>query len=233
MLCVAKLEVFFGTKRILADVNVKVDRAEIVSLIGHNGAGKSTLLKAIFGVVPIQRGTIHFKNQSLQGKGPRELLEAGLVYAPQGNVVFPNLTVKENFLLRQDGFGLQGDTKKGFETAMSYFPALRGRMSQRAGTLSGGERQMLSIAMVLVAGPMLLLLDEPSLGLSPELTLMLLRKMREIANETGAGILIVEHKVRDVLDISDRTYVLRNGAVVYAGSSENLKDKDTFRKVYL
>ncbi len=223
----------YGKKQVLRSVNLSVGRAEIVALIGHNGAGKSTVLKAIFGLLRAWEGHLSLDGHILKSPAPRELLRAGVAYVPQGNHVFAELTVHEN--LEMGGVTLESKSRvrEGVERALEMFPALRTRLRQRAGTLSGGEKQMVALANALIVMPRLLLLDEPSLGLAPPLVSTALRRIAELNSGSGVAALIVEQKVREVLKIAKRVYVLRNGSMSFSGAAEVLRDDTKLREVYL
>jgi len=233
VLLVDALVTGYRKKQVLNGVTLHVTHGEIVALIGHNGAGKSTLLKAVFGMLPIWTGSVALDGTRLNASTPRELVLAGVAYVPQGNRVFTDLTVREN--LEMGGVTLSDGArlKEGIERAFTLFPALKPRLRQRAGTLSGGEKQMLALANVLVLAPRVLLLDEPSLGLAPPLVTEALQCIQQISRDSGAAVLIVEQKVREVLKIARRVYVLRNGQVSYSGTSESLRDEAKLRDVYL
>lgn len=223
----------YGKKQVLNGVSLNVGLGEIVALIGHNGAGKSTLLKAIFGMIPIWQGQVSLNGMVKLKPTPREMLHSGVAYVPQGNRVFTDLTVKEN--LEMDGITLSNKEllKEGIERVFTLFPALKPRLKQRAGTLSGGEKQMLALANALILSPKLLLLDEPSLGLAPPLVSEALGRIQQINRDSGMTVLIVEQKVREVLKIAHRVYVLRTGRVSFTGPAEELKDDTKLREVYL
>jgi branched-chain amino acid transport system ATP-binding protein len=223
----------YGKKQIVNGVTLDVASGEIVALIGHNGAGKTTLLKAIFGLLPIWMGQVVLDGKALQSPSPRELLRSGVAYVPQGNRVFTDLTVREN--LEMGGVTLPNGARlnEGIERVFSLFPALKSRFRQRAGTLSGGEKQMLALGNALVLSPRLLLLDEPSLGLAPPLVTEALRHIQQISRDSGAAVLIVEQKVREVLRIAQRVYVLRNGLVSFTGHTDALNNDQKLREVYL
>jgi branched-chain amino acid transport system ATP-binding protein len=223
----------YGKKQVLNGVTLEIGSGEIVALIGHNGAGKSTLLKAVFGLIPIWKGQVSLNGIAWANPTPRKLLRSGVAYVPQGNRVFTDLTVYEN--LEMGGITLpeKGALKEGIERVFTLFPALKPRMRQRAGTLSGGEKQMLALANALILSPRLLLLDEPSLGLAPPLVSEALNSIRTIGKDNGATVLIVEQKVREVLKIIDRVYVLRNGQVSFQGRAEEIADNSKLRDVYL
>lgn len=233
LLDVQDLATGYGTKRVLDAVALRVARGEIVALIGHNGAGKSTLLKAIFGLLPIWGGRICLNGQPVRDSSPRSLHAAGAAYVPQGNRVFGNLSVKENLEIGGIALASGSARRRAIKAAVELFPVLAGRLHQRARTLSGGEQQMLALASALVLSPRLLLLDEPSLGLSPQMVSEALNRIRMISHGSGTAILIVEQKVHEVLRIAQRVYVLRNGRVVFSGPARELKDKDKLRDVYL
>jgi branched-chain amino acid transport system ATP-binding protein len=223
----------YGKKQVLNEVTIKVTTGEIVALIGHNGAGKSTLLKAVFGLIPIWKGEVHFNDTAWAKPTPRDLLRSGVAYVPQGNRVFTDLTVRENLEMGGVTLPTKQALKDGVERVFMLFPVLKERLRQRAGTLSGGEKQMLALANALILSPKVLLLDEPSLGLAPPLVSDALACIQRISRESGITILIVEQKVREVLNIANRVYVLRNGRVSFVGNADELKDDAKLREVYL
>ncbi len=233
LLEVKNLVTGYGKREIVKDVSVDVTPSEIVALIGHNGAGKTTLLRAIFGLNPIWNGQLHFNGDTIRSPNPLTMLKLGAAYVPQGNRVFTELTVREN--LEMGGVTLRSKAKlnEGIEHAVGLFPALKPKLSQKAGTLSGGEKQMLALSNALVLSPRLLLLDEPSLGLAPGLVSQTLTRIKEISANSGTAVLIVEQKVREVLRIADRVCVLRNGRVSFSGPSTDLIDETKLREVYL
>ena len=206
---------------------------EIVALIGHNGAGKSTLLKAVFGVIPIWQGRVILDGQTVESPSPRKLLRAGVAYVPQGNRVFNDLTVRENLEIGSMILPSKALIDEGIDRVFSLFPSLKSRLKQRAGTMSGGEKQMLALGNALILSPRLLLLDEPSLGLAPPLVSDALERIQEISRSLGVSALIVEQKVREVLKIAQRVYVLRNGSVSFSGPTSELTDDKNLREVYL
>lgn len=233
LLNVDSLVAGYGKKQIVNGVTLDVASGEIVALIGHNGAGKSTLLKAIFGLIPIWRGQAFLDGELLRAPTPRELLHSGVAYVPQGNRVFDDLTVREN--LEMGGVTLPNRKllNERIERAFTLFTSLKEKLRQRAGTLSGGERQMLALANALILSPRLLLLDEPSLGLAPPLVSEALRRIQQISDDSAMAVLIVEQKVREALKIAHRVYVLRNGRVSFTGSADELSDDAKLREVYL
>ncbi len=222
----------YGKKQVLNGISLNVAPREIVALIGHNGAGKSTLLRAIFGLLPVWQGRIVFQETNLNSHTPRKMLKLGAAYVPQGNRVFTDLTVREN--LEMAGITLSDEVQleNRIERVFSLFPVLKPRLRQRAGTLSGGEQQMLALASALILSPRLLLLDEPSLGLAPPLVSQALACVRQISEESGASVLIVEQKVREVLKIAHRVCMLRNGQVSFFGLKDSLND-EKLRQLYL
>ncbi len=232
-LSVADLVTGYGKKQVVNGVSLSVAPGEIVSLIGHNGAGKTTLLKAIFGLIPIWQGQVFLDGQPVAKPKPREWLRAGVAYLPQGNRVFTDLTVAEN--LEMGGITLPNKqrVKEGMERVFTLFPVLKDRLKQRAGTLSGGEKQMLALGNALILWPRLLLLDEPSLGLAPPLISEALGRVKEISRGNGVTVFIVEQKVREVLKIAERVVVLRTGRVSFEGPAEMLKDEVKLKEVYL
>jgi ABC-type branched-subunit amino acid transport system ATPase component len=224
----------YGKKEILRGVNLEVGAGEIVAVIGHNGAGKSTLLRTVFGLLPLRGGRIFLMGERMDSSRPVDLLRRGAVYAPQGNRVFADLTVQENLDVGGITLASPARRREAFERVVEMFPRLRERLGQRAGSLSGGERQMLVLANALMLSPGLLLLDEPSMGLAPPLVTESLRQIRQTRDVLGTAILIVEQKVREVLKIADQVYVLRQGEVVFAGPAAPLcEDETRLREVYL
>lgn len=232
LLSVDSLKAGYGKKQVVKGVTLSVACGEIVTLIGHNGAGKSTLLKAIFGMIPISEGHIIFDGNTVLNGTPRQALSMGIGYTPQGNRVFPEMTVLEN--LEMGGVTLKdkSELSHGIERVFSFFPMLKERLKQRAGTLSGGEKQILSLANTLILSPRLLLLDEPSLGLAPALVSGALERIQQISDEFNVAVLIVEQKVREALSIAERVYVIRNGVISFEGPTESLDDSK-IREVFL
>ena len=232
MLELKNIAVSYGAIKALHDVSLSVHEGEIVTLIGSNGAGKTTTLRAISGLVRAHTGDIIYQGKSIKTLPPHEIVKAGLVQSPEGRGVFPNMTVAENLELgaftRHDRDGIERDK----ERALSLFPRLRERLSQMAGTLSGGEQQMLAMARALLARPKLLLLDEPSLGLAPQIVQVIFKIIREI-NESGTTILLVEQNAHMALNVAHRAYVLEVGRVTVSGKASELAASDEIRKAYL
>ena len=234
MLKIENLEVSYGGIKALQGVSLEIKDGEIVTLIGCNGAGKSTLLKAISGLVHVKAGTIHYQREevSLLNRPPHEIVQAGISQVPEGRMIFPNLSVKENIelgaYLRKNSREIDEDFQKVFV----LFPRLKERLKQSAGTLSGGEQQMLAIARSLMARPRLLLMDEPSLGLAPILVKGIFKAIREI-NEQGLTILLVEQNARMALKFAHRGYVLETGKIVLEGPASQLEANEEVKKAYL
>ena len=233
ILSVSELVVGYEKKPVLKGVSIEVDRGEIVAVVGHNGAGKSTLLKSVFGVLPAWSGEVVIEGVPRQQFRPASLLKLGVAYVPQGSRVFGDLTVRENLQVAAAVLPDNEHTKEDFDSICVLFPLLAQRFQQRAGTLSGGEKQMLGLAGALITRPRLLLLDEPSLGLGPKLAEQALATVHAIRSSRQTSILIVEQKVRDVLKISDRAYVFRNGTISYSGPSDDLANDAKLRSVFL
>lgn len=232
LLTVNNIDVSYGAINALHGLSLDVNEGEIVTLIGCNGAGKSTTLRAISGMVPPRKGTVSFGGQDITGVSPHKLVERGLSHVPEGRGIFANLTVAENLDLgsyaRKDKKDLAGDK----ERALTLFPRVRERLKQIAGTLSGGEQQMLAIARALLARPKLLLLDEPSLGLAPQLVQLIFSIIREI-NKQGTTILLVEQNAHMALAVANRAYVLQTGEIIKTGPAKALLEDPDVKKAYL
>ncbi|MBS1120425.1 MAG: livF [Deltaproteobacteria bacterium] len=232
MLEIEGLDVHYGGIHALRGVSLKVEAGEIVTLIGANGAGKTTTLRAISGLVKPTRGTVKFGGSVITGVAPHLIVGRGLVHAPEGRGIFSNMTVEENLeigaFLRKD----RAEIAKDREKALELFPRLRERLKQSAGTLSGGEQQMLSIARALLSRPKLLLLDEPSLGLAPQVVSLIFKIVRTIAAE-GTTILLVEQNAHMALGVANRAYVLEVGQIVLEGPAKQLATDDKIRRAYL
>jgi len=220
----------YGEMTILHDISVRVEAEEAVTLIGPNGAGKSTLLKTIFGLLRPTEGRLLFNDTDITGLKPPALVRRGLSYVPQVDNVFPSLTVQENL---QMGAFVRGDSfADRLEEMYTFFPTLRLKRKQRVGALSGGERQMVAMGRALMLDPRLLLLDEPSAGLSPRLVGMVLAKMAEI-NQTGVALLIVEQNAREALRLSHRGYVMAGGQIRLEGKGDQLLHDAEVARLYL
>lgn len=232
MLEVKNIQTGYGKKQVLFDTSLEVKQGEIVAIIGPNGAGKSTILKAVCGLIPVWDGEILFNDTPINGSSPAKNVKRGITFCPQGNRVFDELSVIEN--LQIGGIHLKTiELKERIDGILKLFPILKDRLRQNAGSLSGGEKQMLALCRTLIPKPKLLMLDEPSLGLSPNLVSAAFEKIIEINKDTGIAILIVEQKVREVLKISHRVYGLKLGKVEFAGKPEEIMHDDPLRKVFL
>ena len=232
MLEIKGLSVHYGVIQALKEVSLEVNEGEIVALIGANGAGKTTLLHAISSLVKKSAGDIVFLGNSLNKASCRAIVSSGITQVPEGRRIFPDMSVTENLLmgayLRKDKKEIEEDMNVVFER----FPRLLERKKQLAGTLSGGEQQMLAMGRALMAKPKLLLLDEPSMGLSPLLVKEIFSIITEI-NRQGTTVLLVEQNARMALQIADRAYVLENGKIVLSGTGEELASSDEIKKAYL
>jgi len=233
MLELVGINTFYGAIQALRDVSMKVDRGEIITLIGANGAGKTTTLMSICGVVPPRSGDILFEGESLKGVSPDKIVSRGVSQAPEGRLIFPDLTVMENLdmgaYLRRDKQGVQED----FDYVFELFPILHQRRRQPGGTLSGGEQQMLAISRALMARPRLLLLDEPSLGLAPLIIRQIFSIIEKINKENNTTIFLVEQNANQALKIAHRGYVMENGCISLSGSSSELLANEDVKKAYL
>jgi branched-chain amino acid transport system ATP-binding protein len=229
---VQNLRVFYERVEALKGITIGMENGAIVTLIGANGAGKSTALRAISGLIAISSGEILFREKKIHGLSPQEIVRSGIAHVPEGRRVFPYMTVKENLKLgafrRKDKEGIRNDLEGVFE----HFPVLQDRRSQRAGSLSGGEQQMLAIGRALMSQPLLLLLDEPSLGLAPLMVKEVGRIIREI-NQKNVGIILVEQNARMALRLAHKGYVLETGSVVLQGEASELIDNEHVKKAYL
>jgi branched-chain amino acid transport system ATP-binding protein len=232
LLEITGLDVHYGGIHALRGVNLHVDAGEVVTLIGANGAGKTTTLRAISGVIKPSGGAIRFDGKPLAGVPAHAIVGRGLVHAPEGRGIFANMTVEENLeigaFLRKD----RAQVRRDLDHALDLFPRIKERLSQNAGTLSGGEQQMLAIARALLSRPKLLLLDEPSLGLAPQVVALIFRIVRTIAAE-GTTILLVEQNAHMALGVASRAYVLEVGKIVLEGPAAKLRKDDQIRKAYL
>jgi branched-chain amino acid transport system ATP-binding protein len=220
-----------GRVEVLRGVDLAVNAGEIVALLGSNGAGKSTLNNTVSGIVPAWSGQVRLDGQDLTNLHYRKIVQAGLIQVPEGRRIFPNLSVRENLELGAFARGRERRAQN-LERAFAIFPRLKERIAQKAGSMSGGEQQMLAIGRGLMAEPRLLILDEPSLGLSPLLVEELFALIRRLHDE-GLAVLLVEQNVGQSLEIADRAYVLENGSVRFSGKPADLLASDELRRAYL
>ncbi len=232
MLRVERLSFAYGDLRVLWDVDLEVRQGEVVSVLGGNGAGKSTLLKNVSRLVRPAEGKLDFQGADLRRLPPHEVVALGIVHVPEGRRIFPELTVLENLRMGSYLPPLRRERARNLDKVFALFPRLRERRGQLGGTLSGGEQQMLAIGRGLMGNPKLLLLDEPSLGLSPLLTRAIFEAIGEI-NRQGTTVLLVEQNVHQSLRISTRAYVLETGRVVLSGSGEALLADAHVKKAYM
>jgi len=233
MLETKNLKVAYGSITAICDLSISVPKGGIVTLIGANGAGKSTTLRAISGILRSSAGSIHFEGEDITHLPPHKIVERGLSQVPEGRMIFPNLTVRENLEM---GAYRRRDRKnfgKDFDYIFSIFPRLKERARQIAGTLSGGEQQMLAIGRALMSKPKCLMLDEPSLGIAPILVRTIFEKIGEINRELGLTVLLVEQNANLALKVSQRGYVLETGNVILEDTSEALRANAKVRESYL
>jgi branched-chain amino acid transport system ATP-binding protein len=226
------IETFYGKIKALHGVSLEVEEGMLVCILGANGAGKTTILKTISGIVKPEMGTIHFDGQRIDGMDPEEIIKLGISLVPENRRIFPGLTVYENLLM--GGFLIKdkGLFEKRLEKVTDHFPVLLKRESQQAGTLSGGEQQMLALARALMLEPKLLLLDEPSLGLSPKLVQDIFAIVKDL-HQSGVTMLLVEQNVNHALKISDYGYVLTSGKIFLSGTYDELYEEEKVREMYL
>ena len=233
MLNISKVETFYGNIQALRGVDVKVNDGEIVALIGSNGAGKSTLLMTISGVNKAAKGTINFDNKNIENLSPHEIVNLGISQVPEGRRIFSRLTVEDNLRLgassNNKGKNFDEDSKEVY----NLFPVLRDRLTQRGGTLSGGEQQMLAIGRAMMARPKMLLLDEPSLGIAPKLVNQIFISIKNINKEKGVTVFLVEQNAKKALELADRGYVLVNGNINLEGSGKDLLNNPDVQSAYL
>ena len=233
ILALANVESSYGPIRAIRGVSLAVKKGQIATVLGSNGAGKTTILKTISGILDPSKGTVHFKGEDITAQDPAQIVQRGLSHVPEGREVFPLLSVHDNLLMgaytRRDRDGVARD----METVYGYFPILRERARQDAGLLSGGQQQMLAISRALMAAPELMLLDEPSLGLSPRLTREIFEIVVRINRERGTTLLLVEQNANMALNVADHGYVLENGRIVMDDACERLREKDDIKEFYL
>ena len=232
MLKVESLSVFYNEAQALWDVSLDVEEGSTTVVLGSNGAGKSTILNTLAGLLKPSSGNIIFEGRNINECEPYQRVEMGLSLIPEGRRLFPYLTVEENLEIGAYGKRARADTRKSLEWVDSLFPVLRKRRKQLAGTLSGGEQQMVAIARGLMSKPKLLMLDEPSIGLAPIIVLEVFNLIREI-NDAGVTVLLVEQDVYHTLKVAEKAFVLETGKVVMEGSGEELLKEESIKKAYL
>ena len=232
LLSVSNLSVSYGAIEAIRSCSLRVEQGEIVTLIGGNGAGKSTMLRTISGLLTPKQGTIQFEGKEIQGQPPHRIAQNGLVHVPEGRGIFANLTVEENLQLGAYSRSDHAEIRKDRERALEFFPRVRERLRQAAGTLSGGEQQMVAIARAMLSRPRLLMLDEPSLGLAPQIVQTIFQVIREI-NNSGTTILLVEQNAAMALNVAHRAYVIEVGSIEKEGAAAELASSDEVRKAYL
>lgn len=232
MLKIENLHVNYGAIHAIKGVSLNVEEGEIVSLIGANGAGKTTILHTVTGLVRAREGLIEYGGKNLRTLAPHKIVTMGLAHVPEGRQIFARMTVEENLLMgayfRKDAEGIKSDLDKVYDS----FPRLKERMNQVSGTLSGGEQQMLAMGRAIMSRPKMIVMDEPSMGLSPKLVRAIFWIIRDM-RDTGITVLLVEQNARMALGIADRGYVLENGRITLSGPAKELLENDRVRKAYL
>ncbi len=233
MLALGQIDVYYGNIQALWKVSLGVEGGEIITIVGSNGAGKSTILRSITGLIKPRKGSITFDSRRIDALSPDEIVRRGVSMVPEGRELFPRMTVLENLELGAAYIGrAYGQTTGSLQWVLTLFPVLRERSKQQAGTLSGGEQQMLAIGRALMSRPKLLMLDEPSLGLAPLLVAGVFRTVQQI-NQEGVTVLLVEQNVRQSLSLAHRAYVLENGRIVMEGEGKKLITDKHVKEAYL
>ena len=233
LLKVSNIETFYGPIQAIRGVSIEVKQGSIVTVLGANGAGKTTILRTISGVLDAERGEVSFQGQDIGGLSPDRVMRLGICHSPEGREIFPFLTVAENLMMGSFTRGDKDEIARDLEMCFGYFPRLKERAAQRAGQLSGGEQQMLAISRALMGRPKLLLLDEPSLGLSPILVTQIFEIVKRINRERGVSILLVEQNAHIALKTADYGYVLEVGRIVMEDNCAALMEKDDIKEFYL
>jgi branched-chain amino acid transport system ATP-binding protein len=231
MISIKGLSAGYGFVNVLRDISLEIGAGEIVAVLGSNGVGKTTLNNTMSGLIVPTAGEIVFEDTVISGRPPADIVDMGLIHVPEGRKLFPNLTVKDNLELGSYRRG-KANRAANLEMALDIFPRLRGRLTQSAGTLSGGEQQMVAISRGLMSEPRVLLLDEPSLGLSPLLVEQMFTLIKKI-NDTGLAVILVEQNVIQSLAIADRAYVIEQGSVAISGPAAELRENTDLKKSYL
>jgi branched-chain amino acid transport system ATP-binding protein len=233
MLQINGIDVYYGDVQVLKEVSLDVQDKELVAVIGANGAGKTTLLKTISGLLKPREGSITFEENRISGVEAHKLVSRGIIQIPEGRLLFPEMTVREN--LEMGAFLVKDKAvmEERIETVFQMFPVLQERQKQLAGTMSGGEQQMLAVGRGLMAGPKMMMFDEPSLGLSPKLVKQIFDLVMKINKELGVTVLLVEQNVQLSCQISDRAFVIENGEVVLSGAGSDMLQNEHVRRAYL
>ncbi|MEE9335478.1 MAG: ABC transporter ATP-binding protein [Granulosicoccaceae bacterium] len=233
MLSLNNIELYYDHVYALKGVSIHLDEGETVALIGANGAGKSSILRAITGLSPIASGEVHYMGARLDGTGAADIVKQGIAMVPEGRRVFPYMSVKDNLLMGAFTRTNKTEVKESMEKVLERFPRLKERASQQAGTLSGGEQQMMVIGRALMAKPRLLLLDEPSLGIAPKLVQDIARAIVAISRDENVSVLLVEQNSKMALSISNRAYAMSTGSIALTGNSADLMNDDRIKAAYL
>ncbi len=232
MLNIKNIDVYYGDYQVLHGLSLSIQKGEVVSLVGSNAAGKTTLINTISGILKPKSGEVEFEGVRIDQLESHQIVERGIVQIPEGRLLFPNMTVYENLLMGSYGKTARSKVKQSLERVYKLLPVLEERKKQMAGTLSGGQQQMLAIARGLMSDPKLLIFDEPSMGLSPLLVQEMFKMISEIKQE-GVTILLVEQNVQKALKLADHGYVLQNGEIVMKGTGEELLNDKDLKKAYL
>ena len=232
LLRLENISAHYGDIKVLHDISISINDGEIISLIGPNGSGKTTLLKSIFGLVDLSNGNFFWQDEKIFPKS-FEMVQKGVSYISQGKQVFKDLSVYEN--LELGGFYIKdkNELTKKIKEVLEFFPALKNKLQEKSGNLSGGQQQMLTIARGLISNPKVLLLDEPSIGLSPKIVKEVFDKIIEINQTKNIAVIIVEHSINSVLSISDKAFVLSRGKLVYSGDAKYLLQGETLKEIFL
>ena len=233
MLNIENIDVFYGDVQVIKNISLNVKEGELVAVIGANGAGKTTMIKTISGILKPRSGTINFKGKTISEMDANRIVKQGVVQVPEGRLLFPEMSVRENLEMGAYIVNEKQVVATQLESVYEMFPILQERQKQQAGTLSGGEQQMLAIGRALLSSPKLIMLDEPSLGLSPKLVQSIFEMVVRINKELGMTVLLVEQNVQLSCKISDRAFVIENGEVVLQGTGAEMLENDHVRRAYL
>ncbi|MCR5108380.1 MAG: ABC transporter ATP-binding protein [Lachnospiraceae bacterium] len=231
MLRIKNLNAYYGDVQVLYDVNVEVNDGEIVTILGSNGAGKTSLMKTICGIETRRKGVIEFNGENLINLPAHKLITRGITLTPEGRHLFPELTVRENLLL--GAYAINKKINDTYEKVLEMFPRLKERLSQFAGTMSGGEQQMCAIGRALMSNPTFLMLDEPSLGLAPNIVEQVFDIIKKINKENGITVMVVEQNANIALQTADRAYALENGEIKMSGDAKDMLRSPDIQKLYL